>query len=126
MYYGSCFCGAVRIEVRQLGPGYYCHCSRCRKASGSAFTANAVVSPNDVAVTQGSDRLRSYRTADGISRSFCGDCGSPLLVRQGDQMRLRLGCLDTPIPSPARHIFVGSKANWYEIHDELPRYEERP
>ncbi|MGH8252197.1 MAG: GFA family protein [Steroidobacteraceae bacterium] len=112
--------------MRTLGPAYYYHCSRCRKVSGSAFTANAIVSPTDVVVTQGSDRLRSHTTADGTSRSFCGDCGSPLLVRQGNQMRLRLGCLDTPIPSSARHIFVGSKANWYAILDELPQYDERP
>ncbi len=125
---GSCFCGAVRYEIDgEIGPAYYCHCSRCRKISGSAFTANAVVDPAHFHVVAGKDRLRAQTSEDGISRWFCGDCGSPIHVSQGEHMRLRLGSLDSNLADrPKFHIFVGSKADWYDIHDDLPRHDERP
>ena len=128
MHTGSCFCGAVRYEVLgDLGAAYYCYCSRCRKISGSAFTSNAVVSPDDFAVTSGKDMLKAFTTDDGISRSFCSVCGSSIAVSQGNQMRLRLGSLDTRLLRPPQmHIYTASKAAWVEIHDDLPQHAERP
>lgn len=128
MYVGGCLCGAVRYELRgELGAGYYCHCSRCRKTSGSAFTSNAVIALADFVVTQGADRLKAFVSDAGIRRSFCGNCGSQILVSQGDQARLRLGSLDTEPPTPPQmHLFVASKAAWFSIHDDLPQYAERP
>lgn len=128
MHSGSCFCGAVKYEVRgELGPAYYCHCSRCRKISGSAFSSNAVVNSADFVVTQGEDSLKATTSDTGVSRVFCANCGSSLFVRQGDQMRLRLGTLDTPVGhGPQMHIYTASKANWYSICDDLPQHAERP
>jgi hypothetical protein len=128
MLTGSCFCGAVRYEiVGDLGKKYYCHCSRCRKTSGSAFTANAVVSPSQFRFVEGEAEVSIYTTADGISRTFCSRCGSHLIVSQDDQMRLRLGSLDTPLNrSIDMHIFTGSKADWEEINDGKPQYLEKP
>lgn len=125
---GSCLCGAVKYEIRgKLDNLYYCHCSRCRKTSGSAFTSNAVISRRDFVVVQGGALLKSFTTDEGISRMFCSNCGSPLVIGQGDQMRLRLGSLDTlPAVRPQMHIFTGSMAGWFEIHDDLPQYAERP
>jgi hypothetical protein len=125
---GGCLCGSVRYEVRgDLSSAYYCHCSRCRKTSGSAFTSNAVVSPSDFVVTHGREALRRYTSAEGISRVFCSNCGSHIFVAQGNQMRLRLGSLDAaPGVVPQMHIFTGSKAAWFSICDELPQYLERP
>jgi hypothetical protein len=97
MHTGSCLCGAVRYEVHgDLGTSYYCHCSRYRKTSGSAFTSNVVISAKDFVVVQGNDLLKSFTNDAGVSRVFCSNCGSSMLVSQGDQMRLRLGSLDTP------------------------------
>ena len=128
MHTGRCSCDAINYEIEgELGMTYYCHCSRCRKISGSAFTANAVVSPEQFVVTLGAALLKSFVSANGISRTFCSNCGSHLFVSQGDQMRLRLGTLDTPLnKSLQMHIFTGSKADWFEILDDLPRHEERP
>ena len=128
MHAGRCFCGTVNYEiVGELGLMYFCHCSRCRKISGSAFTANAVVSPEQFVVTHGATVLKSFVSGDGISRTFCSNCGSHLFVSQGEQMRLRLGTLDGPLnKSLNMHIFTDSKADWYDILDNLPQHDERP
>ena len=131
MHTGSCLCGAVKYEVRgDLGPAVYCHCSRCRKASGSAFGSNAVVAAKDFVVVEGEDSLKTFSTPQGVHRMFCANCGSPLISRRDilpDVLRLRLGTLDTPVPAaPSAHIFVASKAAWWEIRDQLPQHPERP
>ena len=125
---GSCLCGAVKYQIDgRLGRTYYCHCSRCRKTSGSAFAANAVISPAQFGVVEGEHLLASFTSSNGAIRTFCSRCGSPLVVRLGDQMRLRLGSLDTPInTSVGMHIFVASKADGHRIIDDLPQYDERP
>jgi hypothetical protein len=128
MHSGSCACGDIAYELRgEIGAAYYCHCSRCRKTSGSAFTSNAVIDPKELFIVRGEDLLASYLTAQGATRRFCSRCSSHLTVGQGDQMRLRLGTLDTPLPAgPSMHIFADSKADWFDITDPLPRHAERP
>ena len=130
MHRGSCLCGAVQYEIRgDLGPAFYCHCSRCRKASGSAFAANVVVAAKDFVVVQGEESLGSFRSSANMQRTFCSKCGSPIMSRRDNhpQVRVRLGTLDTPLSiGPGAHIFVASRAEWFEIHDDLPRYPEAP
>jgi hypothetical protein len=131
MHTGSCLCGAVKYEVRgDLGTAMYCHCSRCRKASGSAFASNVVIAARDFVVVAGKDSLATFSTPQGVHREFCSKCGSPIISRRDsvpDVARLRLGSLDTPVPAPpSAHIFVGSKAAWWEIRDQLPQHAERP
>jgi hypothetical protein len=131
MLTGSCLCGTVKYEVRgELGPAYHCHCSRCRKANGSAFASNAVVQAKEFAIVQGADAMRRFSTAEGVHREFCGNCGSPILSRRDaipDVVRLRMGTLDTVLTKgPGAHIYVGSKAEWFEICDDLPQFEARP
>lgn len=130
MHQGSCLCGAIHYEIHgEIGPAAYCHCSRCRKAGGSAFGANGVVKVADFKVTQGEASLKDYDTGAGVHRVFCAHCGSPIFSRRDalpGVLRVRLGTLDTPLAvPPSEHIFVGSKADWYEIHDGLPQHAER-
>ena len=130
MHTGSCLCGAVKYEIRgEFGPAFYCHCSRCRKASGSAFASNVVIAAEDFVIVQGEESLGSFSSSEGMHRTFCSNCGSPIMSRRGNlpQVRVRLGTLDTPLPEgPGAHIFVASKADWFEIHDALPQHAERP
>lgn len=128
MHTGSCFCRAVKYEIDgDLGRTYYCHCSRCRKTSGSAFSANAVIEPAQFRVTQGKELLASFTADNGVIRTFCSRCGSHLAVGRGDQMRLRLGSLDTPLGHPLdMHIFVASRADWFPVLDDLPHHDEYP
>lgn len=128
MFAGGCLCGVVRYRIHgAVGPSYYCHCSLCRKVSGSAFSSNAVVDSDAFAYVAGQDKVKAFTNAAGVTREFCMDCGSPLKATQGGQMRLRIGSLDTGLPeAPALHIYVGSKAEWHAIRDGLPQYDKRP
>lgn len=128
---GSCLCETVHYEVRgALGELVYCHCQRCRKATGSAFIAVAPVPKANFSITQGETALKTYRSEAGVCRVFCSHCGSPIMAYREsapDILRLRIGTLDTPLPTHvSAHIFVGSKADWHEIHDDAPQYVERP
>jgi hypothetical protein len=130
MHRGGCLCGAVKYEIRgEIGTGFFCHCARCRKATGSAFAASALVATKDFVVVQGEDALKSFSVA-GVHRVFCAHCGSPIISRrdaQPDFVRVRLGTVETPLErGPQGHIYVDSKANWFEIHDDLPQYAELP
>lgn len=131
MHKGSCLCGAIKYEIRgELGPGFFCHCARCRKASGSAFGANMIVAEKDFVVTEGEASLKRFNANLGVQRYFCGQCGSPILSKRDAQpevVRVRMGTLDTPVAAgPGAHIFVGSKAEWDVIRDDLPQHQERP
>ncbi len=128
MYQGSCLCGQVRFEI--TGPIrniVYCHCSRCRKAQGSAFASNGIVASDDFAIHSGAERLVGYESSPGQTKYFCGTCGSPILSRsvaRPDQVRVRLGTIESDIQErPIAHIFASSKANWEDICGDLPRYD---
>lgn len=108
----------------------FCHCSRCRKATGSAFAAVAPIAASSLELLDGEQAIRSYQSSPGVHRQFCGDCGSPLYSRRDAQpelFRLRAGTLDTPWETqPAMHIFAASKAPWDVIADDAPQYDTRP
>lgn len=126
---GSCECGAVRYEVDDaFRYSLNCHCSRCRAATGSAFKAFAGIERQRFRLTQGADRLLVHGD-DDLNDTRCGTCGSLLysVVREGEWVHVALGSLvDEPGIRPTGHIYVGSKAPWYEIADELPQYDELP
>ena len=123
----SCLCGGVRIEVTgKVGPVVYCHCSRCQKASGTAFAANADVRRKYWQLVAGEELIREFESSPGVFRAFCGRCGSPLYSRRPgapDVLRLRLGILDDdPERRSLAHFWVGSKAAWFAITDTLPQF----
>lgn len=126
MLKGRCECGAVRYRVPDefLYAGN-CHCSRCRAATGSAFKPYAGIEREKLEITKGEDRIRIRGTEDA-NDTRCATCGSLLfsLVRGGDYVHVAMGSLeDGPSIRPSSHIFVGSKAPWYEITDGLPQFE---
>ena len=101
---GRCLCGAVQFEIDgRLGPAIYCHCSQCRRASGSAFAANASVRARYLRFRSGRDAIREYESTPGKFRAFCSRCGSPVysrLASDPETFRIRLGTLDGD-PGPA-------------------------
>lgn len=128
MYEGGCLCGAVRYQIS--GPIrniVHCHCSRCRKAQGSAFATNGIVNASDFKLVSGADSLTGYESTPGQTKYFCKVCGSPIMsktVSKSDQVRVRVGTIESDIEErPMAHIFVTSKANWEEIAGDLPQYE---
>jgi hypothetical protein len=130
MHAGSCLCGAVRYEVHgDLGPITVCHCSKCRKANGSAFNAVAPIASADLRLLGGKDALAEFESSPGVHRVFCSGCGAQLYSRRDatpDMLRLRLGTLDTPVEAtPSQHIFTAHKAEWYDIPGDAPQFQER-
>ncbi|WP_012069701.1 GFA family protein [Marinomonas sp.] len=131
MLSGSCLCNGIQYEIKgDLGDIMQCHCQKCRKANGSAFAANAAIPTTAFTLLKGKELLAEYESTPGVFRVFCKQCASPLYSRRPNMpelLRLRIGTLDTKIEGkPSSHIFVGSKAEWYEICDDIPQYEERP
>jgi hypothetical protein len=124
---GKCECGAVRYDVAdEFRYAGNCHCSNCRASTGSAFKPFAGIERDKLTVTQGADTLLVWGDDDG-NHTRCGICGSLLysVVRHGEYVHVAMGSLaDDPSIRPAGHIFVGSKAPWFEITDDLPQSEE--
>jgi hypothetical protein len=123
---GSCACG--RVGYRVVDAFRYaanCHCQRCRAATGSAFKPFAGVEREKLEITQGAESVLIIGD-ENLNDTRCGACGSLLfsVVRDGTFVHVAPGSLvDEPSVRPSEHIFVGSKAPWYEITDELPQFE---
>lgn len=131
MIRGGCLCGEVRFEI--TGPmtgAAHCHCSMCRKAHGAAFGTYAAVKAADFRLVSGEDRITRYRSSPGVSRTFCSRCGSSLQWLKDskpDVVEIALGVIDgDPGVRPSCHIFVASKAPWYDITDSLPQHPTGP
>ncbi len=132
MIHGSCLCGAVQFEfTKAAGPFDLCHCTRCRKVTGSAFFAGLYVRIEDFRLVAGRELISIYeapilRTPPAYRVSFCSRCGSPVPNPSGTSGLLEIpaGLLDDdPGMKPDKHIFIEVKAPWFEITDDLPQYD---
>jgi hypothetical protein len=126
---GGCLCGAMRYEVDgPLTDVGHCHCSMCRRFHGAAFGTYAKIDSARFRWLSGSELLTVYETSPGIGWAFCRVCGSSLGVpRDGKLIEITLGTLSSdPGVRPTEHIFVGSKAPWFEITDALPQHDAWP
>lgn len=127
MHTGGCLCGAVRYEIEgELAPIQLCHCSQCRRASGTAFASNIPVRAEAFRLVQGAEALKAFEASPGKARVFCGTCGSPIISRAvaaPGWVRLRAGTLDEPVAArPVFHFHTDSRASWWTVADELPQY----
>jgi hypothetical protein len=124
---GKCFCGAVHYAVAdEFLYAMNCHCSNCRRTTGSAFKPFAGIERDKLRVIKGEDELMRFGDENGHD-AHCKLCGSLLysVVRDGAFVHVAMGSLlDDPTIRPNKHIFVGSKAAWFTITDDLPQYEE--
>ena len=124
---GKCFCGAARYEVAdEFVYAANCHCSNCRRTTGSAFKPFAGIERDKFHLIAGEDELLIFGDESGHD-AHCGRCGSLMysLVRDGAYVHVAMGTLvDDPAIRPSAHIFVGSKAKWFTITDDLPQYDE--
>jgi hypothetical protein len=122
---GKCECGAVRYTVAdEFLYALNCHCSKCRASTGSAYKPLAGIEREKLTVHEGADQLLVWGDDDG-NHTRCGICGSLLHSVVGERVHVALGSLvDAPSIRPTHHIFVGSKAPWHEITDDLPQRDE--
>lgn len=98
----------------------------CRRQHGAAFATYAQLNPDDFSWTSGEDQVRTFETAEGAGWSFCRGCGSTLAgTENGAVTSITLGTVTgDPGIRPESHIFVGSRAAWHDIADDLPQYDE--
>jgi hypothetical protein len=130
MIRGSCLCGGVQFEIDEaVGPFELCHCSRCRKTSGSAFVAGLGVRVRDFRLISGSELIRAYEAPlvefpPPYRVTFCSTCGSPVPSPppEAKWFEIPAGLLEgDPNIRPDKHIFVECKSSWYSITDSLPQ-----
>ncbi len=125
---GGCLCGAVRFEIDgAIGPITCCHCSRCRRASGSAFAAAASVDADCFHVVAGTDLLCEYESSPQNHRVSCARCGSQLYSQDEHFpiVRVRVGALDDdPGSGVAAHFMMSSKAPWFDVADGVEQFAE--
>ena len=123
---GGCLCGSIRYEL-MTEPDYvaFCHCETCRKATGAPAVVYSVYLDKNVNFTKG--ERKTYQSSLGVSRTFCGDCGTPLSYEsewQGDVViGFFVGTLDEPdLFPPQRHVFHSERVKWFDAADKLPRF----
>lgn len=131
--HGSCLCGGVRYAITApFRRANLCHCTRCRKHSGSVGSAQGRVPADGFALLRGEELLTVWRPADGgMAKVFCRVCGSSLFGGEwpdGPEVSVRLGPLDAdPGIRVQFHSFAGSPAPWeVACEDGLPRYDGPP
>ncbi|HYQ04837.1 MAG TPA: GFA family protein [Polyangiaceae bacterium] len=130
-YSGSCLCGAVAYEFEgEPRIVVNCHCSKCRKATGSTVATWVLVPLDRFRWTRGEQLLKSFASSEGAQRSFCGTCGAVmgnLSNKRPTLMHLSAGTLDhAPALQVKFHLHVASKAPWHLITDELPQFADEP
>ena len=130
---GSCLCGDVAFRFKNGSAKLMmqCHCSRCRKVKGAAHASNVFVPPGDFEWLTGEDRVVIYDLPDAerFGNSFCKKCGSsvPRQAANSPMVNVPAGALDDdPGIEPKANIYVGSKASWFEISDQVPQHDEMP
>jgi len=127
MVEGGCLCGGVRFEADSVAMITTCHCSKCRRSRGAAFSTTASVRASEFRFLRGEELIQTYQPpSDTYAPSFCRVCGSPapFAVEERQLVLVPAGLLDDdPGVRPALHMFVGSKAPWWEISDDLQQFE---
>jgi len=127
---GGCLCGDVRFEVRGAIPDLYqCHCSLCRKVTGSSANSAFMVRAEDFAWTGPARKLRSFERSTGFRNDFCARCGSPApyAMEAEGLVWVPAGALDGALEARVtNHIFVASKADWDEIGGSARRHDGDP
>ena len=133
MIEASCLCGRIIFTIHgELSSARTCHCTTCRKFSGTSPAAWAMARAADLRIDPEADleaAVTRYDSGRGI-RCFCARCGSPVWFESKDYsdiVMIPLGVLDDgDVPTPSAHIFVGSKPGWCSIHDDLPQHATYP
>ncbi|MFG1299160.1 GFA family protein [Xanthobacter sp. V3C-3] len=121
---GGCLCGQLRYRIRNVRSAYWCHCGMCRRISGSGALPWASVARGDFEVTAGTPS--AYGSSPGVTRLFCGRCGSPILfdMAREDAVDVTIGTLDDPDRLvPTHHIWTQSAlAMTRGLGADLPRH----
>ncbi len=126
---GSCLCGKITFAADEFLPRVgHCHCKMCQKFHGAAFSTFVEVKLADFHWLTGKELLAEYQAENQSVRKFCRNCGSSLVFeskynRADQTIEVALACFDKHQQvKPDAHIYVQSKAQWFELNDNLPQY----
>ncbi|AOE50579.1 GFA family protein [Kangiella sediminilitoris] len=128
---GSCLCGEVQFEIEgDFNKFFLCHCSRCRKGTGTAHAANLFSSTATINWLSGKERIKTYHLPETQhARSFCTNCGSvlPIEIAGGKLIMVPAGGLDDDVSiKPTAHIFMDDRANWEDSLNDTERFKTIP
>jgi hypothetical protein len=129
---GTCLCGGVGYQIEPPFRLFqYCHCSTCRKVTGSLHSANLVVPASQFKWLKGPELVGKwdFPEAKYLTTAFCRKCGSslPWEAKGGKNIIVPAGTLDEdPAIKPQQNIFWGSRASWCVETSELPKHTELP
>lgn len=127
---GSCLCGAVKYAATGDAKRFFhCHCSRCRKSTGTGHASNLFLQPGTLTWLQGADQIRSFKPPEAVrfANHFCGTCGSrvPRQAPGSDIVIIPAGSLDVEAPiKPQARIFQDSRSAWSCGGETLPAFPE--
>jgi len=130
MLKASCACGKVAFEIHgAIHSARYCHCTTCRKFSGTASAAWGLAQAIDVTMLRGEANISRFDSGGGL-RAFCSSCGAALWYEPAQLPEYRgipLGVIDTgDVPAPQMHVWTQSQVAWAPITDALPQYPKHP
>ena len=128
---GKCLCEQIAYAIKgELGPIFNCHCSKCRRWHGAVFRTRASINTSQFSWIKGESLVARYQSGENVTKCFCSVCGSPLISEyknRPDIYGVPLGGIEQNLNAqPVGHIFVKSKAPWYQIDDDLPQYDAWP
>lgn len=124
---GSCFCGAVEVEVTGSPEGMgYCHCRSCRSWSGGPVNAFTLWKPEAVKVTSGAENVATFQKTELSQRQYCSKCGGHLMTNHPT-----LGLVDVFAATiPTLDFVPGVHINYAEtvlpMRDGLPKLKDVP
>jgi len=125
LIHGTCLCGAVRLQIDEPleSEPEACHCSQCRKQTGSYLIAINV--RRSKLHVQGDESVTWYQSSEKVQRGFCSVCGSTLFwkpkIEGYEWTSVAMGCIDTPLSiRVSKHTFVADKGGYYDINDGAP------
>ena len=124
---GGCLCGAIRFKA-EGDPLWvaYCHCHSCRRSTGAPVTTFVGYASERFSYLAGTPQ--GYHSSPGVTRSFCGQCGTPLTYEaEGSpgEVHAYISTFDEPDAFPPKlHVFVPEGISWLHIADQLPRFRE--
>lgn len=130
MIEGGCHCGAIRYRIDDdLIDAGYCHCDICQQTTGAPVLAWSRFPFEAFAYAEGHPVV--YESSEWGQREFCGACGAQICYRDIEDpvtVEVNTATLDEPESfEPEYHIYTVDQLSWFEIDDDLPRYErERP
>ena len=129
---GSCLCGAVQYEISGDPQWFYhCHCSRCRKATGTGHASNLLIPHGSLKWIEGEALIKSYKVPEAkrFTNCFCSGCGGrlPRYVLETGMVVIPAGSIDDELDfKPQFRIFWDSRVKWSCGGDKIPVHAEYP